>query len=333
MFARFPTMRLAFAWQRLNRCAAVLLAALLLLGGAGCAARNDLPPVQYDIENWKFSGAEGREITTEHYLIRTTLTDDALLSALPELMERSFEYYRTLVPPSQAPRERMTVYLFATRPQWMRFTMDFTGPRAKMFLQIRNGGYSENGVTAIQYVAHQTTFPIMAHEGLHQYLHHYVNPNIPAWLNEGLAVICEGQRWTSGGLIGFDPWYNPQRRNTLAEAVFNKRTFPLTQLVETHAGRILNETTSRVGTYYAQLWALVLFLREGQGGKYAPGFQRLLESVGEYDLEQYARAAHIWSEGRRYNYGEHLFRCFITEDVETFEQEYLAFLRERMVAH
>lgn len=328
-----PTPMLRFVSPRRPGRAAPALVMLVLLATAGCASRSDLPPVQYDIANWKFEGAEGREITTDHYLIRTTLTDEALLGSLPELMERAFEYYRSLVPPSHEPRERMTVYLFATRAQWMRFTIDFTGPRAKMFLQIRNGGYSENGVTAIQYVAHQTTFPIMAHEGLHQYLHHYVNPNIPAWLNEGLAVICEGQRWTSSGLVGFDPWYNPRRRNTLAEAVFNKRTFPLAQLIETHAGRILNETTSRVGTYYAQLWALLLFLREGEGGKYAAGFQRLLESVGNYDLEQFARVAHIWSEGRRYNYGEHLFRCFITEELDTFEQEYLAFLRERMVAH
>ena len=258
---------------------------------------------------WRFGQKLGRQITTDHYVIYTTLTDETLLATFPELMERTFEYYRTLVPPRSEPAERMQIYLFATRPEWVYFTQKFTGPRAAVFLQIRNGGYSERGVTAIQYVAHQTTFPLMAHEGLHQYLYHFVNPQVPAWLNEGLAVLCEGQRWSGGGLKSFDPGYNPSRQNVLAEAVLRDELIPLPRLLETNAGRIVGDTSRRVGTYYAQVWALVLFLMEAENGKYADAFHELRESLAGSDFRFAAGSRASWAAGRA-RLGLH-FRIFL----------------------
>ena len=84
-----------------------------------------------------------------------------------------------------------------------------------------------------------------------------------------------------------------------------------------------------MGTYYAQLWALMLFLREGAHGRYAADFQRLLTSLDREDLAQYARAAHIWSEHPAPNFGEDLFRNFISEDLDAVEREYQAFMQQR----
>lgn len=305
------------------------LAAAALLGG--CGQSDKRAPVSYESESWRYGRSEGHKLTTEHYEIYTTIDDEVLLDSLPDFVEAAFANYQGLAPSSHVPDERMKIFLFASRSHWESFTRRWTGPRSETFLMIRNGGYVERGVAVIEYVAHQITFPLFAHEGWHQYLHYYVQPGIPAWLNEGLAVYCEGQRWGFEGIKEFDPWYNPTRRNQLADAIQRSRLHSLPRLLETHPGEVIHETSQSVSTYYAQVWALMLFLRHGADGKYAEGYQRLLSRLSEVDLQQHARAAQIWSEGRGSSYGEALFRSFISEDVDTVEREYRAFMRERFL--
>lgn len=316
-----------------TRLIAGVVLALLIGVTVGCGpSKPKHVPVAYEVTNWQFGEAAGQKLTTPHYVVYTTVTDPVLVRAFPELIERAYAYYQELVPLEREPQERMQVYLFATRPQWAYFTRRLTGPRAEVFLRIRNGGYSEGGISVIQYVAHQVTFPLLAHEGLHQYLHHCVRPNVPAWLNEGLAVTCEGQRWTGDGLDAFDRWYNPARQNRLSEALLRRRLFPLQELLDTHAGNVIHETSNRVATYYAQVWALTLFLMEGEDGKYADRFGELRAALASADLDRRLAAEQVFAEGgRRLSRGEALFRSYISEDVAAVEREYLAFVRERIL--
>ncbi len=319
---------------RLRSSIPALVATALLTLLSGCtAAREGLRPKRepppYRIEPWKFGGVEGRRVVSEHYEIFSTLIDERLLTAFPELMEGGFAFYRGLVPPARESKRRMRIYLFATRPQWVQFTKRFTGPRAASFLRIRNGGYSERGVTAIKFVSHQTTFPIMAHEGFHQYLYHYVGRWAPPWLNEGLAVACEGQRWEGPRLSSFDLRHNPVRRNRLADSILRKELFPLRELLATHAGRVIRRSTRAVGTYYAQLWALANFLREGQDGKYAAGFTRLLANLNTLGPGGVRDASN--HDPPAASIGEAVFREFITDDLEQFESEYRSFMRRWVV--
>jgi len=311
----------------------LLILGVTLIGG--CTARRETRPVLTDVPYesgpWRYQGSSGRVIKTAHYELHTTLNDDVLLDALPQAVETAYSFYRELVPTAGEPAERMKIYLFARRGEWSHFTRDFAGPRARILLKIRNGGYMERGVSVVEYVAHSVTFPLLTHEGFHQYLHHCVDSRVPAWLNEGLAVACEGQRWGRDGLIEFDPWHNPTRRNTLAQALLRDKLFPLDKLLCINAGHVVGGTASEVGAYYAQLWALTLFLREGADGKYADGFARLLSTLGTEDLELYARAAHVKSSHKRYNYGRALFCNFISDDIETVEREYREFMRERVL--
>ncbi len=308
-------------------------AGLLLVAAAlsGCTSQRNTAPAAYEIESWQYGPHAGRKITTPHYEIYSTVTDPVQLETIPDLVERAYAHYRSLVPSPREPQARMQVYLFATRSQWARETRRRTGARAEVYLQIRNGGFSENGVSLIQFVAPAITGPLLAHEGFHQYLHHCVGPTVPAWINEGLAVMCEGQRWAGDGLREFDPWYNPQRRNQLAESLLRDRLFPLTELLSTHAGNVVHETSARVGTYYAQVWGLALFLREGAGGKYAAGFERLCGELANPDLAVRLRAEHILAESAAVSPGEALFRSFIADDLRQVEHEYVTFLRQRIL--
>lgn len=319
---------------RLRSSIPALAATALLTLLGGCAAvreglRRKPEPPPYRIEPWNFGGVEGRRVVSEHYEIFSTLSDERLLTTFPELMEGGFAFYRSLVPPHRESNTRMRIYLFATRPQWVQFTKRFTGPRAASFLRIRNGGYSERGVTAIKFVSHQTTFPIMAHEGFHQYLYHYVGRWAPAWLNEGLAVACEGQRWEGMRLASFDLRHNPVRRNRLADAILRKELFPLRELLATHAGRVIQRSTRAVGTYYAQLWALTNFLREGQDAKYAAGFARLLANLNALGPGGVQDASNNGPPAA--SIGEAVFRAFITDNLEQFESEYRSFMRRWVV--
>ncbi len=305
-----------------------ILAGLSLLAGGCLTLTRDRSPVAHELTTWEFGPYEGRRMTTAHYEIYTTVTDPVLLETFPQLLERAYARYQELVPPARPPAERMQVYLFQTRAQWAYMTRRLTGPRAETFLKIRNGGYSEGGISVIQYVSHAVTFPLLTHEGFHQYLYHCVHPAVPAWLNEGLAVVCEGQRWTGSGLKKFDEAYNPVRRNLLAQAVARNRLYPLQELLDTHAGRVVHETSTRVGTYYAQVWALMLFMWRGE---YADDFARLRAALAEPDFEQRLRAEQALSDKPDISRGEALFRSFITDDLTTFERRYIAFLRRELL--
>lgn len=301
----------------------------------GCASAKKTPPVLEDVpfrmEPWQYRGSSGRLITTEHYAMYTTLDDFVLLESLPQAMEMAYRYYRELVPSAREPERPMPVYLFAQRDEFASFTRRFAGPRAKTLLKVRRGGYSERGVSVIEYVTHSVTFPLVGHEGFHQYVHHCVPARVPAWLNEGLAVVCEGQRWSDVGLKEFDRWYNPSRRNVLASALVREETFPLDELLRINAGHVVGGSTRRIGTYYAQLWALMLFLQEGEEGRYAEGFTRLRDALGSENLELVAEAAHVSAADRTYSYGRALFAHFISDDLETVEREYTAFMRARIL--
>jgi len=301
---------------------------------AGCAGRNEAPVltgVPHRIEEWSFDSAPGHVIRTPHYEIHTTLRETTLVNSLPQALEMACTHYRRLAPAAAEPTTPMPVYLFARRGQWETFTRRLAGARAATLLKVRNGGYTERGVAVIEYVTHATTFPILAHEGFHQYLYHSGVSEIPAWLNEGLATLCEGQRWGPQGLVAFDPWLNPNRRNPLADALRRDQLIPLAELLRINAAHVVGESNRKIQAYYGQLWALLLFLREGEEGKYAAGFDRLLAALGAQDLRKYAEAAHVGSTEGQYDFGVELFRAFVSTDLDAFEQEYRRFLRRNVL--
>ena len=313
----------------------ILIATLVLLGSFGCSQRNEpvALQVEFDQAEWRYRGRPGLQLRSPHYTIYTTITQPELVAWLPQTMESAFAYYSTLIPAGKQPSEPMPIYLFAARQEFEDFTRrTFGEERAALLNQVRGGGYMEKGVTVIEYTNHDATFPIMTHEGFHQYLHHYATSNAPAWLNEGLATLCEGQRWGSDGLRAFDKWLNPIRRNRLAEALLRDDLFPLSQLLRINAGHVVGGSRRKINTYYAQVWALVLYLQEGADARYAGDLELMLQQLGQGDLRAYARTAHATSSShQRYNFGRDAFGAFVDEDLAMFEHDFIRFMRERIL--
>jgi hypothetical protein len=315
---------------------------LVAIASPGCAkpdpsiiiAPNTVP---YEQADWSYVDRIGKQITSDHYTIHTTITDDTLRSALPQVMETAYQNYRRLVPTAREPSENMRIYLFAQRGEFAHLARKLSPEKAQVLLQVRNGGYSEKGVTVIEYVSHEVTFPLMTHEGFHQYLHHCVAPNIPAWLNEGLAVYCEGFKGGATGIRELDPWHNPARRNALAEALLRDKLFPLDELLRINAGHVIGGSTRKIATYYAQVWALMNFLEQAEPdpkekiGKYTARFAKMREALAAGDLESHAQAAHVASSRPAYSFGQSLFAAFIGDDFASIDREYVRFLRQRIL--
>jgi len=312
------------SWQPAKTLAWLVLGLL-----AGC--RSAEPPVrfQWHAEDWQFDSASGKRLVTDHYEIFTTVRDERFLELMPTVLESAYRRYVKLFPSARPTDARMTSYVFLTRDHWLRFTRTFAPARLRVYSHIHAGGYQERGVAVLHYIGRHSTLSVLAHEGLHQFVETHLPERIPAWLNEGLACYCEALEFRNGRCI-FTPQHNIHRLNYLREALTGDRLIPLAKLLSTDAGEAVVKPEVPVRTYYAQVWALIVFLRHGAGGKYVPGFVRMLADAGTPQMRIGARAyiaATPTPDRKPLSFGQAVFRRYITEDTDAFNAEFTQYLR------
>ena len=107
----------------------------------------------------------------------------------------------------------------------------------------------------------------------HEYVHLHVKdnaPNIPLWLNEGLAEFYGAFRVANGEAIFGSP--HPHYLQLLR----NRELLPLADLFSVaHNSPHYNED-EKSGVFYAQSWALVHYLMMGEGGRLRPQLSRFI---------------------------------------------------------
>lgn len=251
---------------------------------------------------------------------------------LPEFMEACYREYEALMPPARPAASRMVVYLFGTRNEWARFVSRQYPRQAHTYLHIHAGGFVDaaSGDAVIHDIGRADTLSLLAHEGFHQYAYHCFDERLPAWLNEGLATQFEAFDMIRGTPPPkFDPMRNHMRKSSLRRAMnVQGGMIPLEDLLGMHAGQAVVETGLTVRAYYAQVWSMVLMLREGAGGKYENAFENLLADAG---TERPRRAVETWRaenpDRASLSPGEIIFRHYITDDLGTFINDYDAFTR------
>jgi hypothetical protein len=306
---------------------------IALITVAGCVtAKAPAPPVEVNHCDWVCdTGIEGCQLLTPHYDFRTTSDDIILHDYLPDFMETALERYQELIPPARKQNERMIVYVFANRPQWADFTRLFVHPiHANTYLHLHAGGYMDHQRrTVVMWdLGRDRTLGLLAHECLHQYLACCFPEDVPAWLNEGLA--CQ---WECFDLQGKQPVFNPQmnyvRRNNLRLAIADQDgQIDLPQLLAMNSGHAVRKTGPMVRYYYAQVWSVVLFLRQGHIKEYKQGFQKLLTEVGTERMKAAVRAYRAANpQASKLSDGEVVFRHYITEDLALFSKHYHDFAR------
>jgi len=301
--------------------------ACLLPATPGCHRNGDEPIFELRQEEWSFQRAPGVHLTTDHFDIYTTLDNRRMQEYLPLFLESVYRQYARLLPPPDSDR-RLQTYLFANQYQWRDFVRRRFPGRHEFLTSVQVGGFA-TGDMCVAYYRRPTayTLAVIAHEGMHQYFGTYFDQRIPAWLNEGLACYCEGFDLRRDRPV-FEPEHNTFRINRLREALANDTLLPLQHLLDTNAGSVILQSQAQLtSAYYAQAWALVVFLRHGGEDSSARQFDEMLADVAGGRLQERAQATRITSEQPgRMSFGEAVFRTYITEDLATFEEQYREYL-------
>lgn len=287
-------------------------------------------PQVLSVEEWRFGGYEGKIIRTRHYRIYTTERDRILRDRLAGFAEHALAHYRTALARLPAPPQRLDTYLMDNRPQWTDLTKRLMGRESEQLGLIQRGGFASRGIGVYYDLGLYDTLAIAAHEGWHQYTQRTFKDRLPAWLEEGVATYMEGHRWMRATPV-FRAWSNMERYEALVKAAREGELMTLEELLAAQPAEVLARLDDSILTYYAQLWALIHFLNEGEGGRYAPALAGVLIDASEGTMSR-ALAAHLGrSEARAAmarRAGGPVFEAYFTPDIESAGEAYRAFIEE-----
>ena len=293
-------------------------------------------PAVRDVQVWDNPYGDGLAIDTKHYRIFTTLLEPLMLRQVPAYMEAAFGAYQSQLPSAIETTRQFEVYLFATRDQWERFTRDFVGDDAELYLKIQKGAYTAKGVCVAYNIGRKQTFSVMGHEGWHQFNQHLFAYRLPSWLDEGIATLFETCRYDKGRFV-FEPGQNWMRLGALKQTMVRGQMIPLRQLIALNPGQVVghNGTDDAVIAFYAQNYALVRFLREHNYGIRLARYHALMlgGAAGTWPLkDEYTALAadrtRALTVGWNMTVAPTLFAYYIDPDIERLEAEYRTFCRK-----
>jgi hypothetical protein len=337
--------------------ASLTAAALALVscrpGGGGAGGRAADPPAAAVLrptqapsassleadEPWTYDGSPGRILRTANYRLFTTQSAPVILGRLPTFLEAALVEYRSGLSTDEAaallpnPPLKLDTFILSTRGQWERLTKQLLGRSAGPFLRIARGGYAWGGRAVLFDIGTHDTFAIAAHEGWHQYTQRTFAESLPVWMEEGIATYMEGHRWggLSGGTPVFMGWANMERWEQLRETVEAGRVVGLGTLLESSPADLLGAGAGGSDDalrYYAQVWALVHFLREGAGGRYRASLERLVRDAAEGRMDATVSARFgPRATGLGNKLGPAVFLAYFNENLDEAASEYDEFVR------
>lgn len=299
------------------------------VGLAACAGSSPPPrasPTVFgaapSVEGWEYAGQPGKLVRTHSYRLFTTETDPEIMEGLPRFLEAALDRYTSAFGPLPKPTMRLDTFLMADREQWATLTRQVMGSQAETYLRIQRGGFASGGRALIWTIGHRDTRAIIAHEGWHQYTQRAFKQDLPEWLEEGVAVYMEGFIDGASGPV-FAGWANPERYGQLRRAAARGSLPPLPALLSASPQHLIEHSTEGTLTYYAQLWALMHFLNEGEGGRYQRGIGVALGDAasGRLDAVVKQRVGNKNAAG-----GADVFRAYFGPDLGPTAEEYASFI-------
>jgi hypothetical protein len=290
-----------------------------------------LPRAAIEQRPWDFHGMEGQVLVTEHFELYTTLESWEMVRGLPAFYEHCLEQYTTALAALPAPSERLRSFIFQDSRQWRNKTREILPDQADAFMTLGRGGFTTRGTSVLYYIGTRDTFAIAAHEGWHQYTQRTFKHPLPIWLEEGIATYMEAIP-SDPIRATMEPWHNRERRGALQAAVREGRLIPLSDLLRRSPQAYLNTGKGQLLVYYAQVWALTLFLAEGEGGKYSDGLQRLLRDAASGRISGRLTQSRVTGVTRRGNMirqmrsGPAVLLTYFNDDLSALAAEYERFL-------
>ena len=304
--------------------ASVLLGGCAPMGPSPSTAQVPPAPALLDPvtqEPWSFLGHDGVILVTEHFRVRTTVDHASVRDRLPAFLEAHLRHATTSLGGLPEPSSPMQVDLLQDRRQWVARIRQVLGEHSRTWELLGRGGITTGGIAILPYVdAHgrtRDTFTIAAHESWHLYTQNTFRGRLPTWLEEGIATWGEGWR-SSRGVFRFDPSANWERARELRRAASRGRLMTLEEVLATTPRSMIESGHNRLLIWYAQVWALVRFLDEDDGGRRRASLHRLLAAAaeGRLDVGLVETPADI--------------RAWFGEDLAILEKQYAAWI-ERLV--
>lgn len=326
---------------RLLALVALIAAGCVPSGSRGTATAPAASPGVFPVSpviaqrEWRWNSVQGLEIRTAGWQLRCSVANTALRESLPVFYEAALANYRSgLVPLPELDRP-LEAYVFGSRAEWVRFTEHRLGADAGPYLKMGRGGFTSEGVAVLYDIGERDTLSIAAHEGWHQYSQTMLRNPLPVWLEEGIACFMEGFRRPKDRLEPqFLPWRNPERFAELRASGRRGSIVGLRELLDGSPQSFLGVSRDAQLTYYAQVWALVHFLRDGEGGRYRAGLERLLADALDGKVVDSIRASKALPDDRARRLAETSksglwpILVYFDDDFGRFERGYARFLGE-----
>ncbi len=218
------------------------------------------------------SVGQNHVVDSRYYRIHSDL-DRPIIADYGKRLDAMYdEYARRLADFESPPRQKFVVHLFRKRSDYAKFTGNRVPNSAGIFIPSQRAlaGFEEGqGRAGLR----QT----LQHEAFHQFAWEVISPNLPIWLDEGLAQVFEEGVWTGNQFILGQ--VTPRRIADLQDDMRAGRTVSFKAFLdmsrEDFQSRMKDPKTGRA--QYNQAWAMTHFLIFAEDDAGRPRFRvRLL---------------------------------------------------------
>ena len=266
--------------DRLQSLTGMIVCAVLLLGlliAASPSAEAQSRGERRDASWWRRAPADN----SRHYFIKTDLPIDEARAYAKHLDAMYREYARRLADlPPRAP-EKLNVYLFAKKSDYIQtmreqFGVDATGSGGMFFVQPTGSGLA----IWTEGLPERRIHHVIQHEGFHQFAFSRFGADLPIWANEGLAEffgesVLVGNRLIIGQST---PRVIESIKQAIADESYIRFHDMLTMTDEQWLQRV---SAGDAALQYHQAWSMVHFLVYGDGGRYRRPFEAYLRLLNE----------------------------------------------------
>ena len=253
-----------------------------------------------------------REIKTAHYHIYTDL-DPRLGDDLAHRLDAMYDAYAYRLQqfsPRDARVPRFAVYLFRKQGDYLKLTGSRLRNTGGVFMSGRNllASFLEGqGRDALRRT--------LQHEAFHQFAFTLLSPDLPVWLNEGLAQVFEEAVW-NGTTFSLEQ-VPPRRLRQLRDDMDNRRLMKfeaMMSLTPDEWSRRLEDDHGAGAVQYNQSWAMTYFLINARDKDGQPRYRaRLLQMLSLLHDGKNADAA---------------FKAAFGENLAGFQKRFVEFARD-----
>lgn len=234
-------------------------------------------------------------LQTRHYVLHTDVSPEFARDLGERLDAMYEEYTRRLGAFGSASADQLHVYVFDKKSDYMLFIDDRLPNTGGVYIPAKNclAAYLETqGRDALRRT--------LQHEAFHQFANRLISPNLPVWVNEGIAQLFEEGIYTGSRFIVEQ--VPPRRLRQLQDDLNNRRLIPFRDFVfmdhKTWAGNMRDR--DRGSSQYNQAWAMVHFLVYAQD----PNTRRPLYRERFFRMLTQVKAGVDAKDAFRANFGE-----------------------------